>query len=313
VFGERYLDWKREAIELDYAKGVIREGEYQRRLAAVAKAGTDAQAVVNADYRQSNAENQKQAAQHELEAARRHTAEIKQQEEVKQQIKEATIGAAQAATDIIIQLYGEESGAGVAALAIKKVLGLAEIALNLQKVLSANAVTAAAIASSIPVVGPALGTAYKIAADALAIASAAASAASILKLQRGGIAYGPSHEEGGIPLYRNGRPAGIEIEGGEPVLTKSVTANPLLLSLASTVNQLAGGRALAPGLSAPRMALGGVAPALALQQLRGRVSGEAIDYDRLARALARIKVQASIVDVKNGLSRDAETQRLSNG
>lgn len=61
------------------------------------------------------------------------------------------------------------------------------------------------------------------------------------------------------------------------------------------------------------MALGGVGPALALQQLRGGVSGEAIDYDRLARALARIKVQASIVDVKNGLGRDAKTQRLSNG
>lgn len=179
--------------------------------------------------------------------------------------------------------------------------------------LSANAVTAAVISASVPVVGPALGTAYKIAADALAIASAAASAASILKLQRGGIAYEPSREEGGIPLYRNGRPAGIEIAGGEPVLTKNVMANPLLLSLASTVNQLAGGRALAPGLSAPHMALGGVGPALALQQLRGGVSGKAIDYDRLARALARIKVKASIVDVKNGLGRDAETQRLSNG
>jgi hypothetical protein len=313
---QRYLNGKREAIELDYARGLIQEGEYQRRLAAVATAGTDAQAVVNADYRQSNTENAQQAAQNEIEAARQHTAEIKQQEQAKQQIKEATIGAAQAATDTIIQLYGEESGAGVAALAIKKVLALAEIALNLQKVLSANAVTAASISAAIPVVGPALGTAYKIAADALAIASAAASAASILKLQRGGIAHGPSHENGGIHLYRQGRATGIEIEGGEAVLTKNVTANPLLLSLASTINQLAGGRALVPGVPVPRMALGGVAPALVLNQLRGG-AGDAIDYDRLGEATAQALRKNPPVnrwsDFKAAEGRDAETQRLSNG
>lgn len=178
--------------------------------------------------------------------------------------------------------------------------------------LSANAVTAAVISASVPVVGPALGTAYKIAADALAIASASASTASILKLQRSGIAYGPSREEGGIPLYRNGRPAGIEIAGGEPVLTKNVTANPLLLSLASTVNQLAGGRALAPGLSAPHMALGGVGPAWPCNNYGAGSAGKLLTTT-VWRALARIKVQASIVDVKNGLGRDAETQRLSNG
>lgn len=285
----RFLDGKRDTIELDYAKGLIQEGEYQRRLAAVAKAGTDAQAVVNDDYRQSNEENQRQANQNEVEAARRHTAEVKHQEEVKQEIKELTLQAAASATQTIIDLYGEESGAGVAALAIKKVIGLAEIALNLQKVLSANAVAAAAIAAAIPVVGPALGTAYKIAADALAIAGAAASAAQILKLQRGGIAEGPSHDEGGIPLYRRGRSTGIEIEGREVILTRKVTDNPLLLSLASAVNQLAGGRALAPSLVLPHMALGGVAQPLVLDQLRGN-AGEGINYDRLAQSLAKVNI-----------------------
>jgi hypothetical protein len=314
---QTYLDDKRDAIELDYAKGVIQEGEYQRRLAAVTKAGTDAQAVINSDYRQSNAENARQAAQNEIEAERRHTAEVKRTEEVKQEIKEATIGAAQAATDTIIQLYGEESGAGVAALAIKKTLGLAEIALNLQKELSANKVAGAQIAQYIPPpAGPILATAYIIAKDALSIAAAAAGAASILKLQRGGIADGPSHEQGGIHLYRQGRATGIEIEGGEPVLTKGVSQNPLLLSLASTVNQLAGGRALGPNLSVPRMALGGVAPTLLLDQLRGG-AGEVINYERLgeatAKALRKSPPITRISDVQAGFDRAAETQRLSNG
>jgi hypothetical protein len=310
---QRYLDGKREAIELDYAKGVIQEGEYQRRLAAVAKAGTDAQTVINSDYRQSNAENAQQAAQLEIEVERRHTAEVKRTEEVKQEIKKATIGAAQAATDTIIQLYGEESGAGVAALAIKKVLGLAEIALNLQKVLSANTVTAAQIKAFIPPpAGVALGIAYQITADALAIASAAASAASILKLQRGGlIAEGPSHERGGIHLYRQGRATGIEIEGGEAVLTKNVAANPLLLSLASTVNQLAGGRALAPGLSVPRMALGGIAyPALAQQQIQGSAGAGAIDYDRLAQALAKVNIYTKTQETMKSIEKVKYTQSL---
>jgi hypothetical protein len=83
-----------------------------------------------------------------------------------------------------INLFGEESQAGQAALAIKKVLGLAEIALNLQKVLFANKVAAAQIKALIPPpVGIAFGIAYEIAADAVAITAAAAQAADILKLE----------------------------------------------------------------------------------------------------------------------------------
>ena len=65
------------------------------------------------------------------------------------------------------------------------------------------------------------------------MAAGAAQVANILKLQRGGIADGPSHEDDGIPLYRRGRRISVEIEGSEPVLTRSFTANPLLLSMAS--------------------------------------------------------------------------------
>lgn len=78
------------------------------------------------------------------------------------------------------------------------------------------------------------------------------------------LAFGPSHADGGIQLYQNGRHAGIEIEGGEAVLTENVAANPLLLSMASAIDQLAGGRVLMPNIFLPHIALGGVAQPLVL-------------------------------------------------
>lgn len=308
---QTYLDNKRALLEKDYASGAVLEGDYQRQLAAINKAGTDAQSVINSDYRQSDAENRQQAQANEIDGIRRVAAETKRQEEVKQEIKEATLQAAIAHTDTIINLFGEESAAGQAALAIKKVLGLAEIALNLQKELAANKLAGAQIAAFIPPpAGPILGTAYTVAKDILSVSAAAAGAAAILKLQRGGIAYGPSHEQGGIPLYRNGRPAGIEIEGGEPVLTKNVTANPLLLSLASTVNQLAGGRALVPNLTVPRMALGGLTyPALAQQQALGN-AGAAIDYDRLAQAFKKVNIYTKTQETMKSIEKVKYTQSL---
>jgi hypothetical protein len=155
-----------------------------------------------------------------------------------------------------------------------------------------------------------------IAKDVLSIAAAAAGAAEVLKLQRGGIAEGPSHDEGGIPLYRRGRRLGIEIEGGEPVLTKRVSENPLLLSLASAVNQLAGGQALVPNLALPHMALGGVAQPLVLDQLRGN-AGESINYDKLGAATAKALRQNPPVnrwsDFKAAESRAGFTDSVSNG
>lgn len=126
---------------------------------------------------------------------------------------------------------------------------------------------------------------------------------------QGGIAYGPSHENGGIPLYYRGRPAGIEIEGMEPVLTANVTRNPLLLSLASTVNQLAGGRALAPNLPRPYMALGGVAQPLVLSQLKGS-AGEGINYTRLAQELGKVNIYTKTQETRTSLDKLKYTQQL---
>lgn len=138
----------------------------------------------------------------------------------------------------------------------------------------------------------------------------------------GGIAQGPSHAAGGIPLYYRGQPAGIEIEGGEPVLHRGVSQNPLLLSLASTVNQLAGGRALVPNVPATRMALGGVAPAYIRQQLAGNVQApgsaggtqimqQPIDYRKLAEAMSRVKIETKLSNIKTAYANDAYDASIS--
>jgi hypothetical protein len=128
------------------------------------------------------------------------------------------------------------------------------------------------------------------------------------KFAQGGIAQGPSHAQGGIQLLHQGRPAGIEIEGGEPVLTAAVSRTPVLLGMASMINQLAGGRALyADPRGADtwaRWADGGVVGNLSeyLPQVRtgGIVTGNgpAIDYDLLGQSVARYAGPAFVAGAK---------------
>jgi hypothetical protein len=134
-------------------------------------------------------------------------------------------------------------------------------------------------------------------AAATATAAAQFKAIESAKFALGGIAQGPSHAQGGIQLYHRGRHAGIEIEGGEPVLTAAVSRNPVLLGMASMINQLAGGRALyrdpTPASTWQRWADGGVvsSSAMYLPQVRTggvvqQVSAQPIDYDLLTAKLA---------------------------
>ena len=62
-----------------------------------------------------------------------------------------------------------------------------------------------------------------------------------VKFAKGGILQGPSHAQGGIKT-----PYG-EIEGQEIILTKGVTKNPYLRSLASYINEAGGGRKFESG------------------------------------------------------------------
>lgn len=306
-----YLAGKRAKLEQDFAQGKISKNTYQQQLNALEKAGLDAALVNAADYGQDKGKLVKAQADLEIKEANRVKDEKKRIKDIEQDIQDKAFEAAATTTDLIIDLFGKESAAGQAALITKKTLALAEIAINTEKLIIANAEAGAKISAEAPPFTVPLGIAYTVASDALAIAAAAASAAKILGFRRGGIAMGPSHEDGGIPLYYRGQPAGIEIEGGEPVLTRNVTQNPLLLSMASMVNQLAGGRALGPAMPAfPRMALGGVTPTLAQQQLRGNI-GEGIDYKKLAQQLEKVRIYTRTQDTATALERRAYTQNLS--
>jgi len=61
------------------------------------------------------------------------------------------------------------------------------------------------------------------------------------KFSDGGILNGPSHAQGGIPMFSKGGAFYGEAEGGEAVMTKGVMANPALASMASAINVAGGG------------------------------------------------------------------------
>ena len=101
-------------------------------------------------------------------------------------------------------------------------------------------------------------------AQGIAIATAIASTAtqvgviSSSKFAKGGILQGKSHENGGIQLFsKNGQHYG-EAEGGEVILTKAVSKNPVLLARASEINELAGGVALTAKTNRTYMQAGGI-------------------------------------------------------
>jgi len=88
---------------------------------------------------------------------------------------------------------------------------------------------------------------------ALAVATGAAQAA-VVKSQpiptysKGGILNGPSHENGGVPIYANGGQI-AEAEGGEIILNKNVSKIPALTQLASMINVSTGGKSFMPNSS----------------------------------------------------------------
>jgi hypothetical protein len=145
-------------------------------------------------------------------------------------------------------------------------------------------------------------------AAATATAYAQFRAIDSAKFAQGGIAYGPSHAQGGIQLTKGGRSVGIEIEGGELVLTAAVSRNPVLLGMASMINQLAGGRALyrdpTPASTWARWAEGGVVSSSAMYLPQVRTGGvvqaavPAIDYDQLGKAMAQYLAPAFIAGAK---------------
>lgn len=304
-----FLDKKTAEVEKQYSQGLLGEGEYQRQLIAIEKAGLDA-ALVNAkDYSEEYGAIQKKQADNEIKENKRVKDEKKKIEDTKQAIVDNSIQAAITASDTLVSLLGEETEAGQAALAIKKTLALAEIAINLQKQLSLNKITAAEL-KTIPVIGIALGIAYEIAADAAAIAGAAAAASKILGFNKGGIykpgAGGPNADDTSTVVH---------LTPGEAIMTRDAVEayGPLLGQLNASVGgvNFAAGQELPPVLGALTAmyqgapSLNGIPTVRFPQQIDGGLAArnagnqQLIDYKQLAAAMHEVELSVGVKAFRN--------------
>ena len=294
---EQYLTERRTAVNDQYVKGELTQAQHEAALAAIERAGQQARIVTLEDYgRDTTAEQEKQSALN-IQALEKEVARKQELHDNEDKLRQQNLSNAQTATDVIIELFGEETAAGQAALALKKTLAVAEIAIGLQKQLAANAETGAKISASAPPISIPLGAAYIIGANALSITAAAASTAKVLALADGGIVEGPGGpKDDQVPA---------RLSRGEGVMTaKAVEMFGPLLSL---MNQLGGGVAFrgirAPNVSLLRLAEGGgpiarydVGFTHHLEGLRQRGGAPAIDYDRLAHAVASQLPPAQSID-----------------
>ncbi|MFD1873888.1 hypothetical protein [Hymenobacter bucti] len=135
-------------------------------------------------------------------------------------------------------------------------------------------------------------------AAATATAAAQFRAIDNAKFEQGGVLRGPSHAQGGIPLFsrRTGQHLGAEAEGDEIILTKGVYRNPWLRAQASALNVAGGGRPFyqdpMPAERMARYAAGGVVSSSAMYLPQVRTGGVVqattapIDYDLLTDMMA---------------------------
>ena len=297
-----FLDKKRAVVERDYAEGKIGENQYQKQLNAIEKAG-NAAALVNArEYaKESGAILKKQGAD-EIKEVNRVLAQKKLVANTETEIRRASFEAAAIASDAVIEAFGKESAAGQAALLIKKTLALAEIAINLQKQLSANHTAGAKISESAAPYTVPLGIAYEIAEDALAIAGALASATKIAGFATGGYVSGPGTGTSDSIVAR--------LSNGESVMNANTTA--AFAPLLSHLNVLGGGVAFATGGLVPG------SPARTTPVADGgfvarQVGGQAplIDYAALAQAMTAVNLQVGVKAIAKETARYNAPRSLS--
>lgn len=135
---------------------------------------------------------------------------------------------------------------------------------------------------------------------------------------QGGLLSGPSHAQGGIlMIHKATKKPMVEAEGGEVVLTKNVSKSPKLLSIASMVNEMGGGKRLAKDGAVLKtgfgyFADGGVVPAEDLSGLSANAvsvasnAPSAADFQAFATAIANRPTQVSVVDFNLALDRTAD-------
>lgn len=107
----------------------------------------------------------------------------------------------------------------------------------------------------------------------------------------GGLLVGPSHASGGIA--GTGSFAGIEVEGGEAIISKNATS--MFAPMLSMMNQMGGGKPLGGTRYA---ATGGILNQTLPQSTRNFINntGQGIDYNQLAKAMSNIP--APVLSIK---------------
>jgi len=157
----------------------------------------------------------------------------------KKQMEQMTFQAANATFSGIVELLQLEEGARKKNFGLIKAMNTAQILANLPNEISGYW---ASMASSGPAGWLVAGLQT---ATAMVRAGKAVSQVNAQKMARGGVIFGPSHSQGGIPANTpNGM---VEIEGQEIILTKGVYQSPMLRAAASALNVMGGGRAFAAG------------------------------------------------------------------
>ncbi|TGE07707.1 coiled-coil domain-containing protein [Hymenobacter fodinae] len=288
---DTFLAQQRTLTNQQYADGQLTKAQHEAALAAIERAGQESRIVTLQDYGRTTTSEEEAQSQQRVQAAETEVERKRAIADQEVQVRLAVVDAVQDGTDTIISLFGEESAAGQAALALKKAAAIAEIEINLMKEISAINANAAANPLNIPTAGIA-GISQSALLTGIAIAKAAFATAKVLAFAEGGVLSGPSHGQGGIPFTVAGRP-GFEAEGDEIILTKGVHRNPVLRPFASLLNMLGGGKPLyrdpMPTQLMARYAEGGVVryDASYMAAMAGRSGGSQIDYQELARSVAQ--------------------------
>lgn len=188
----------------------------------------------------------------------------------------AKVSVISAAEGAILGILGDSVAGRLAAIAIQTLAEIASIKITTAAAQARNLANAAAPGppQNIPLLITAAAQNGLLAANsAAAIAQVGIGAAvkgalaliprpsaTKVKFARGGVFSGASHAQGGI------KAGGVEVEGGEPVLTKSVTSDPTDLATISAINVRHGGVPLTNYTPKSYMARGGNVPDQGTQQ-----------------------------------------------
>jgi hypothetical protein len=305
---EKYLQGERNALDEAFARNKIREEDYNKAVLTSDVMGAAARLQLAKSFTQDET-----ALDQQLTAAK--IASIKAVGEKEREEQAKHVAQAQQLAEGLTSLLAETVATTGATLEDFSRKALILVIDSIEKTIIAAQIKILAEAFASPESIATFGIAGFVKSAAIIGIVTAASETLKAKLQPppeqfagGTVLGGAYHEHGGVQLYsRAGHHYG-EAEKNEIILTKGVYENPLLRPIASALNVMGGGKELIPR---SHLAVGGITSPLVAEQLRGDVSA-GFDYNKLATAMSRVKVKATISDVQAGLDRKAFTDSQAN-